>query len=100
WRLPRALPHLRRRTPAVRPTPLQGSGRGLVDVDFDPEVAPHDLLQSFARRIQHLQPTIVPVANAGQPGRAAPAGPRLPSVSGQTLQTIATEQLPPPDLLD
>src|SRR5262249_41624423 len=82
------------------PRALRRSGRRLVDLHLDAEILAHDILEVPAGGLEHLQPAVLPVANAGEPGRAAPAGPRLRAAPLEMESAVLGEGLPVPDFLD
>ena len=51
-------------------------------------------------RLEHLQPAVIPVADAGKPGRAAAARPCLGAASLEVQPPVPVEPLALPDLLD
>src|SRR5882672_5114962 len=71
---------------------------GLVDLDVDPEVLLHHFLDVIAGRLEHLQPAVLPVADACQPGRTTPARPGFSALSFEMQLPVPVEPLALPDL--
>src|SRR5207247_9514446 len=80
--------------------PLRSSGRRLVDLHLDAQILAHDVLEMPAGGLEHLEPAVRPVANAGEPRRAAAAGPGLRASSLEVQPAVLGEGLAVPDLLD
>src|SRR5215510_38490 len=76
------------------------SYRGPVDLHFDTQVALHDLAQMVARGLEDLQPAVLPVADAGQPCRAAPARPRRGTSALQVQAPVLIEGVAAPDVAE
>src|SRR6266702_206926 len=76
------------------------AGRSPVDLHLDTQILAHDILEMSGRRLEHLQPAMLPVANAGEPCRAAAARPRLGAPALEVKPAVLGEGLAVPDLLD
>src|SRR4029453_6423747 len=57
-------------------------------------------LQVVARFPEHLQPAVIPVADAGKPGGTAAAGGRPGAPAGGAHPSVPVETFALPDLLD
>src|SRR5580765_4937368 len=79
---------------------LRSSGRRLVNLHLDAQILAHDVLEMPGGSLEHLEPAVLPVANAGEPRRAAAARPRLRTSSLEVQPALLGEGLAVPDLLD
>src|SRR6266567_847068 len=73
---------------------------GLVDLHLDAQVALHDFLEVVAGGLEHFEPPVLPVADAGEPRRAAAAGPGLGAPSLEMEPSVLVERLAAPDVAD
>ena len=74
--------------------------RGLIDLDVHAEVLLHDFLDVVARRLQHLQPAMIPIAHTREPGRTAAARPRFGTLALKVQLPVPVKPFALPDLLE
>src|SRR6266850_2044135 len=103
-RRPRARkPEVSRGRPGTRRHPDPGgpaSCLGLVDLHLDAQVALHHFLEVVAGGLEHLEPAVLPIAHAGQPRRAAAAGPGLGPAAFEMEAPVLGERLAEPDVAE
>src|SRR5262245_20832665 len=96
-------PEVSRGRPDERRRPDPGgpaSCLGLEDLHLDAQVALHYFLEVVAGGLEHLEPPVLPVADAGEPRRAAAAGPGLGAPSLEMEPPVLVERLAAPDVAD
>src|SRR5512132_1804748 len=72
----------------------------LVDIHLYAQVTLHDFPEMVARGLEHLQPAVLPVPDAGEPRRAPPARPCLRPATRQMKTPVLVEGVAPPDVAD
>src|SRR6266446_7351319 len=96
-------PGVSRGRPGERRRPDPGgpaSCLGLVDLHLDAQIALHHFLEVVAGGLEHFEPPVLPVADAGEPRRAASAGPGLGATALEMEPPVLVERLAAPDVAD